>query len=96
MITAYVMREGGLDAMQLKTEDNRLPQDAIWLDAYRLSDEEREWLTDVILKDVPEEEELDDIEASSRFFRTPTASISSHSSRSASATRPSASTSPSP
>ena len=42
MITAYVMREGGLDAMQLKTEDNRLPQDAIWLDAYRLSDEERE------------------------------------------------------
>lgn len=54
--------------MQLKTEDNRLPQDAIWLDAYRLSDEEREWLTDVILKDVPEEEELDDIEASSRFF----------------------------
>ena len=68
MITAYVMREGGLDAMQLKTEDNRLPQDAIWLDAYRLSDEEREWRTDVVLKDVPEEEELDDIEASSRFF----------------------------
>ena len=68
MITAYVMREGGLDAMQLKIEDNSLPQDAIWLDAYRLSDEEREWLTDVILKDVPEEEELDDIEASSRFF----------------------------
>ena len=67
MITAYMLRNKILDVVQLTTQDV-LPPDTIWLDAYKPDDEEREWLSSLFLEEVPEEEELDEIEASARFY----------------------------
>ena len=61
MITAYMLRNKILDVVQLTTQDV-LPPDTIWLDAYKPDDEEREWLSSLFLEEVPEEEELDEIE----------------------------------
>ena len=67
MITAYMMRNKVLEVVQLSTQDV-LPPNTIWLDAYKPDDEEREWLSSLFLEEVPEEEELDEIEASARFY----------------------------
>ncbi|MGN1281523.1 MAG: magnesium/cobalt transporter CorA [Succinivibrio sp.] len=44
-----------------------LPSDVIWLDVNQPDDEERAWLETLFVEDVPEEDEMDDIESSSRF-----------------------------
>lgn len=44
-----------------------LPADVIWLDVNQPDDEERAWLETLFVEDVPEEDEMDDIESSSRF-----------------------------
>ena len=67
MITAYMLRNKLLEVVQLTTQDV-LPASTIWLDAYKPDDEEREWLSSLFLEEVPEEEELDEIEASARFY----------------------------
>ena len=67
MITAYMLRNKILEVVQLSTQDV-LPASTIWLDAYKPDDEEREWLSSLFLEEVPEEEELDEIEASARFY----------------------------
>ncbi|MBP8174406.1 MAG: magnesium/cobalt transporter CorA [Aeromonadaceae bacterium] len=67
MITAYMLNNKVLEVVPLTTRDV-LPANTIWLDAYKPDDEEREWLSGLFLEDVPEEEELDEIEASARFY----------------------------
>lgn len=67
MITAYMFKNKILEVIPLTTSDV-LPPNTIWLDAYKPDDEEREWLSGLFLEDVPEEEELDEIEASARFY----------------------------
>lgn len=44
-----------------------LPAGVIWLDVSQPDEAERTWLEKLFVDDVPEEDELDDIEASSRF-----------------------------
>lgn len=44
-----------------------LPADVIWLDVNKPDHEEKIWLEQILADDVPEEEEMDDIESSSRF-----------------------------
>lgn len=68
MITAYILNNKVLDVRQL-TIDDTLPEHVVWLDVYSPDDEERVWLKNLYVSDVPEEEELDDIEASSRFYQ---------------------------
>ncbi|MBQ8706799.1 MAG: magnesium/cobalt transporter CorA [Succinivibrionaceae bacterium] len=68
MITAYMQENNVIDVVQLTSSDT-LPDHVIWLDAYAPDDEERIWLKNLFISDVPEEEELDDIEASSRFYQ---------------------------
>ncbi len=68
MITAYLLDNNVLDVIQLSAQDT-LPEHVIWLDAYAPDDDERLWLKNLFISDVPEEEELDDIEASSRFYQ---------------------------
>lgn len=68
MITAYLLENNVLDVIQLAPTD-ALPDHVIWLDAYAPDDDERVWLKNLFISDVPEEEELDDIEASSRFYQ---------------------------
>ena len=67
MITAYMLNNKVLEVVQLTTSDV-LPPNSIWLDVYKPDDDEREWLSGLFLEDVPEEEELDEIEASARFY----------------------------
>ncbi|MDO2948884.1 magnesium/cobalt transporter CorA [Aeromonas simiae] len=67
MITAYILNNQVLDIHTLGPDDV-LPDNTIWLDVYKPDDEEREWLTGLFLEEVPDKEELDDIEASARFY----------------------------
>ena len=67
MITAYMLNNKVLEVIPLTTSDV-LPPNSIWLDVYKPDDDEREWLSGLFLEDVPEEEELDEIEASARFY----------------------------
>ncbi|KUE81379.1 magnesium/cobalt transporter CorA [Aeromonas schubertii] len=67
MITAYILNNQVLDIHNLGPQDI-LPDNTIWLDVYKPDEEEREWLTGLFLEEVPDKEELDDIEASARFY----------------------------
>ncbi|MFM7966965.1 magnesium/cobalt transporter CorA [Aeromonas sp. A-5] len=67
MITAYILNNKVLDIVTLGPDDI-VPDNTVWLDAYKPGTAEREWLTGLFLEEVPDKEELDDIEASARFY----------------------------
>ncbi|MDX7814508.1 magnesium/cobalt transporter CorA [Aeromonas caviae] len=67
MITAYILNNKVLDIVTLGPDDI-VPDNTVWLDAYKPDTSEREWLTGLFLEEVPDKEELDDIEASARFY----------------------------
>ena len=62
MITAYILNNKVLDIVTLGPDDI-VPDNTVWLDAYKPDTAEREWLTGLFLEEVPDKEELDDIEA---------------------------------
>lgn len=67
MISACLINENdSLSIIQI-TPKEPLPSDVIWLDVNQPDDEERQWLETLFVEDVPEEDEMDDIESSSRF-----------------------------
>ncbi len=66
MISACLLNDDNLKLVSLKPND-ALPADVIWLDVLQPDDEERTWLERLFVEDVPEEDEMDDIESSSRF-----------------------------
>ena len=67
MISACLINEDdSLSIIQITPKDP-LPSDVIWLDVNQPDDEERQWLETLFVEDVPEEDEMDDIESSSRF-----------------------------
>ena len=67
MISACLINEDdSLSIIQI-TPKEPLPSDVIWLDVNQPDDEERQWLETLFVEDVPKEDEMDDIESSSRF-----------------------------
>ena len=68
MITACLLNDDN-DTLKLAplTVGQPLPPDVIWLDVSQPDDEERDWLEKLFVEDVPDEDEMDDIESSSRF-----------------------------
>ena len=67
MISACLINEDdSLSIIQI-TPKEPLPSDVIWLDVNQPDDEERQWLETLFVEDVTEEDEMDDIESSSRF-----------------------------
>ena len=67
MISACLINEDdSLSIIQI-TPKEPLPSDVIWLDVNQPDDEERQWLETLFVEAVPEEDEMDDIESSSRF-----------------------------
>ena len=67
MISACLINEDdSLSIIQI-TPKEPLSSDVIWLDVNQPDDEERQWLETLFVEDVPEEDEMDDIESSSRF-----------------------------
>ena len=68
MITAYVYTDRKLTINDLDTTDG-VPQGTLWLDLLKPSDEEREWLSKYSVEEVPDEEDINEIEASARFYQ---------------------------
>ncbi|AQS35620.1 magnesium Mg(2+) and cobalt Co(2+) transport protein CorA [Shewanella psychrophila] len=68
MITAYVYNNRELTITELNIQDV-VPPDTLWLDLFKPSDEEREWLSKYSVEEVPEEEDINEIEASARFYQ---------------------------
>ncbi|MGN0901690.1 MAG: magnesium/cobalt transporter CorA [Succinivibrio sp.] len=68
MISACLLNENEdkLSIIQVLPEEG-LPQDVIWLDVNQPDEDEKAWLETLFVEDVPEEDEMDDIESSSRF-----------------------------
>ncbi|EDP98801.1 magnesium/cobalt transporter CorA [Shewanella benthica] len=68
MITAYVYNNRELTITELNIQDV-VPAKTLWLDLFKPSDEEREWLSKYSVEEVPEEEDINEIEASARFYQ---------------------------
>ncbi|WP_211826565.1 magnesium/cobalt transporter CorA [Kistimonas asteriae] len=68
MITAYRLLDNKLKIDHLTLQDE-LPSDTVWLDLVEPTDQEREWLHTYCVEEVPDREDLNEIEASSRFYQ---------------------------
>ncbi|MFT5788956.1 MAG: magnesium transporter [Shewanella sp.] len=68
MITAYAYENRILTMNELSIKDT-IPPGTTWLDLYKPDDQEREWLSQFSVEDVPEEEDINEIEASARFYQ---------------------------
>ncbi|MCL1058631.1 magnesium/cobalt transporter CorA [Shewanella gelidimarina] len=68
MITAYAYENRNLTITELSIQDT-IPPSTIWLDLYKPDDLEREWLSQFSVENVPEEEDINEIEASARFYQ---------------------------
>ena len=67
MINAYVRHGDTLDVFELST-DQRLPANTLWLDVFKPTDDERQWMSTYFQEEVPEEDDINEIEASARFY----------------------------
>ncbi|USD36127.1 magnesium/cobalt transporter CorA [Ferrimonas sp. SCSIO 43195] len=67
MITAYLQREGVWDMVDLSPEDG-IPEHTMWIDLFRPDDDERQWLSRYLYEEAPDEEDINEIEASARFY----------------------------
>ncbi|ACA87084.1 magnesium/cobalt transporter CorA [Shewanella woodyi] len=68
MITAYIYINRKLTINELDTQD-KVPPGTLWLDLFKPTDEEREWLSKYSVEEVPDEEDINEIEASARFYQ---------------------------
>ncbi|RTR36478.1 magnesium/cobalt transporter CorA [Shewanella canadensis] len=68
MITAYVYQDRKLTINELHIQDI-VPPGTLWLDLFKPSDSEREWLSHYSVEEVPDEDDINEIEASARFYQ---------------------------
>ncbi|MFQ6371159.1 magnesium/cobalt transporter CorA [Shewanella sp. YIC-542] len=68
MITAYIYQHQQLKIVELSPDDS-IPEDTLWLDLFRPDDNERDWLAQFSVEEVPDEEDINEIEASARFYQ---------------------------
>ena len=68
MITAYTLNGTSFDIKPLNLEAE-LPPNILWLDILKPDEAEQRWMKQLFVEEVPELDELDDIEASARFYR---------------------------
>ena len=67
MINACLLNDDDTLKLVSLAAGSTLPTNTIWLDVNQPDDEERQWLEKLLIEDVPDEDEMDDIESSSRF-----------------------------
>ncbi|GIU35495.1 magnesium/cobalt transporter CorA [Shewanella schlegeliana] len=67
MITAYCNRNNQITPTVI-TVDDPIPVASIWLDIYQPTEAERLWLASYSAEDVPDRNDRNEIEASSRFY----------------------------
>jgi magnesium transporter len=67
MLAAYQLEQNHLRKTPLALED-RIPDGTLWVDALEPDEAERSWLAGHFVGELPGQEKVDEIEASSRFF----------------------------
>ena len=68
MITAYTLEGKSLNIQPLNLE-SAVPPNTLWLDILKPDEQEQLWMKQLFVEELPELDELDDIEASARFYR---------------------------
>ncbi|WP_116472866.1 magnesium/cobalt transporter CorA [Zobellella maritima] len=68
MITAYLLKGKTFEIQPLTVAD-ALPEHTLWLDIHKPDEQEQQWMSRLFEEEAPELDELDDIEASARFYR---------------------------
>ena len=68
MISAFELAHGRLRQVQVDAVEDLRGCRPVWVDLVAASEEERGWVLDIFGLDLPEEDEVGDIEASARFF----------------------------
>jgi magnesium transporter len=68
MISAFELSHGRLRQIQVDEIDDLRNCRPVWVDLVEATEDERGWVLDVFGLDLPEEDEVDDLEASARFF----------------------------
>ncbi|HET6719108.1 MAG TPA: magnesium/cobalt transporter CorA [Rhodocyclaceae bacterium] len=69
MINAFELVKGRLKQIHIETADDLRAARPIWIDFDAPTEEERIWVKQILDTDLPEEDEVGDIEASARFFQ---------------------------
>lgn len=72
MITAYIRNNGMLNP-QIIDPGGMIPEDAVWIDCLEPTKEEERFVDEALGLDVPTEEEMQEIEVSSRLYQEGTA-----------------------
>ncbi len=67
MIRTYILNNQTLTYKDLEPL-KPIPENTIWIDIKNPNDEEREWMQHLFKEEVPEEDAIDEIESSSRFY----------------------------
>ena len=67
MIRTYILNNQTLTYKDLEPL-KPIPENTIWIDIKNPDDEEREWMQHLFKEEVPEEDDIDEIESSSRFY----------------------------
>ena len=68
MLSAFELAQGRLRQIQVESIDDLRGCQPVWVDLVEPSEEERDWILEIFGLDLPEEDEVGDIEASARFF----------------------------
>ena len=68
MITAFELNLGRLQQVTVESLEDLQHCHPVWVDFESPTEEERDWAKSIFEIDLPEEDEVDDIEASARFF----------------------------
>ena len=68
MIIAYRLNNKQIIIDTLELHDS-LPDDTVWLDVVEPEPEERKWLDQYLVEEVPDIEDLNELEATSRFYQ---------------------------
>lgn len=69
MLSAFVLEEGRVIQAQIDDTDDLTRKDLVWVDLAYPSEEERELVQSVFPLELPDDEELQDLEASARYYQ---------------------------
>jgi magnesium transporter len=68
MITAYLRTNGTLQPVSIDPAGDRISEDVVWIDLLEPTPEEQRFVDEALALDVPSEEEMQEIEVSSRLY----------------------------
>ena len=78
-INAFELRNGRLRQVQIDSKEDLAATRPIWVDLLAPSNEERQWLEDVFGLELPDADDLTDIEESARFYIDDNGDVHMHS-----------------